>query len=115
MRSEATQTGYVLMATHLDSLEWVEKLLVIASVERIVHDLGARVLVERVVRGVGTSTSQTAGGNDGSSHNSGDDTSGQTTNDGAETSEAVQGLVVASSGSTELTTANRQSISFSEI
>lgn len=87
------------MATHLDSLEWVEKLLVIASVERIVHDLGARVLVERVVRGVGTSTSQTAGGNDGSSHNSGDDTSGQTTNDGAETSEAVQGLVVASSGS----------------
>lgn len=81
-------------------MDWVVVLVLVALVERIVHHLGVRVLVERVVRGVGTATSQRAGGNDRGSHNRSDDSSGDTGDDANEGA-AVQRLVVAS-GSTSL-------------
>jgi len=78
-------------------MNWVVVFSFISTVERIVHHFGMRVLVQRVVRRVSTSTSQCAGCNDRASNDGRKDTGRQASNDGAQAGKAVQGLVVASS------------------
>jgi len=79
-------------------VDWVVVLMFITTVERIVHHFGVGVLVQRVVSRVSTSSSQSAGRNERAHNDSGNDSGSQASNDGTQAGKAVQGLVVASSG-----------------
>jgi len=72
------------------AMDWIVVFSFITTIQRIGQHLSGRVLIQRVVSSVGTTTSAGTGGKDTTRHNGCNDTSRQASNDRTQTSKAVQ-------------------------